>query len=362
MAYGTLSVQDLLATQKTIAEIGEDQTFLAIQTALDAHNILLREKLAQLADPTTDRQRRYGGLDLMQMDELDEFGTPDAEKVVAGLTVGFPMRLYGKAVQWTRKYFQNAGANEFAEQFIAVQDADVRNMDLQLRRTVFNPINSPGYVDRLVDNVTLYPKAFVNADGAPLPVGPNGEVFNGVTHTHYLGTQTGTWQASDVVAHVETVVEHYALGRAMIYINRAQETAMRGFAGFIPLQPVQIRPGISSPYIDPQQYPLDPQQLYNRQIGIFGNQGAEVWVKPWIPTGYAFAFLLGAPKPMALRERRVGSMGLVVAAEDEEHPLRARTLENEYGLGVWNRVNGAVMDLTHTTYNAPTLTGATASS
>jgi hypothetical protein len=355
MSYGTLSVQDLLATQKTIAEIGVDQVYLAIQMALDAHNSLLREKVNFLCESTTDRQRRYGGPDQMTMDEIDEFGTPDAQKIAAGQTVGFPLRLYGIAVQWTRKYFENAGANEFAAEFVATQDADVKNMDKQIRRAIFNPTNTT-FVDRLVDNVTIYPKAFANADGAPLPVGPNGEVFNGATHTHYIGTTSGvlgSWSAADVQALIETVVEHYAMGSPKLLINRAQEAAVRGMSGFIPYQPVQVVPAITSAYVAPSSQALDTQQLYNRAIGIIGNQAAEVWVKPYINAGWVFAFLDGGPKPLCVRERRLGTMGLVIAAEDEEYPLRARSLENEYGVAVWNRVNGAVQYLSGTSYTAP---------
>jgi hypothetical protein len=348
MAFGTLSVSDLLATQKTIAEIGVDQVYLAIQTSLDAHNSLLREKLDFLCEATTDRQRRYGGPDTMAMQEIDAYGTPDAQKVQAGSTVGFPLRLYGIGVQWTRKYFENAGANEFAAEFVATQDADVKNMDLQIRRVLFNPCDTT-FVDRLVDNVTIYPKAFANGDGAPLPVGPNGEVFTPATHTHYMHSATaGTLAALDLNNLIENVVEHYALGRARVLINRAQESTIRGFTTgalqFIPYQYVQVQPAVTAAYVPPEAQDLNVQQLYNRAIGIFGNQAAEVWVKPYIPPGYLFAFLDGAPKPLCVRERRLGTMGLVVAAEDEEYPLRARTMENEYGVGVWNRVNGAVLD------------------
>ena len=350
MPYGTLSVSDLLATQATIAQIGEDRAFGAIQDSLDAHNRLTREILTQLADFTTDRQKRYGGAASGTMDEIDEFGTPDAQKVVAGVTVGFPLRLYGRSVQWTRKYFQNASAMEFAAEFLDIQDSDLRNMHLQIRRAIFHPTNTT-FVDKLVDNVTIYPKALINADSTAMPVGPNGETFDGSTHTHYLGTATLT--AVGMTAAIETVVEHSAMGQPMVYINRAQETAVRALTGFTAYTPVQIIPATTTASV---RGDLDTAQLYNRAIGIFGNQAAEIWVKPWVPANWMFIFLAGAPKPLIVRERTLGSMGLVVAADDEEHPLRARTLENEFGVAVFNRVNGAVYYIANATYAEPTLT------
>src|SRR5690348_11067226 len=124
MPYGTLSITDLLSNQATIAQLGEDLVYNAIQIALDAHNEIVAEMLDPLVERTTDRLRRYGGLDTMHMDEIDEFGTPDAQKISAGQNIGFPMRLYGTAVQWTRRYMMTATGKEIAEQFVAIQDAD----------------------------------------------------------------------------------------------------------------------------------------------------------------------------------------------------------------------------------------------
>ncbi|MCA1609033.1 MAG: hypothetical protein LC730_06205, partial [Acidobacteria bacterium] len=94
MAYGTLSVLDTLAaSQQTIAAYGEDNAFRDIELARNAHNSILRESIMDIVDITTDRQRRYGGLAEGTMEEVDEFGRSDAQKIAAGVTVGFPMRL-----------------------------------------------------------------------------------------------------------------------------------------------------------------------------------------------------------------------------------------------------------------------------
>lgn len=355
MPYGTLATIDTLAsTQQTVAQFGEDNAFQAIDAARQAHNARMREMMGALAEVTTERLRRYGGPDAMTFDEIDEFGTPDAQKVTAGSNVGFPLRMYGRSVQWTRKYLQNATVSELTAQFTAAQDADIRNVDLAIRRAIFLPTNV-SFVDRLIDQVVLPVKALVNADSAPLPLAPDGSTFNAATHTHYLARAGGSVVAADIDALINTVAEHYAVGQVMVYINRDFETTMRGFTAagqFVGYQPVQVIPAENTVRATAN---LDTRQLYNRAIGTWGNSGAEIWVKPWIPSGYAFAWVMGGPKPLAFRERTAGSGDLELLYEDEIHPLRARGIGREFGMGAYNRTNGAVLYLGGTTYTAPTL-------
>lgn len=351
MAYGTNSVLDTLAaSQQTIAAYGEDRAFDQIEIARQAHNANMQDMVSKFVETTTDRQRRYGGVDDMVMDQVDEFGRGDAQKITTGVTVGFPLRLYDLSVQWTRKYMQNATTAELANQFTAAQTAHVKAIQREVKRAIFTPTNTT-FVDTLVDNVSLSVKAFVNADSASIPNGPNGESFDGATHTHYAA-RVGTLAASDITSALETVIEHHNQGQAMLFINRAQEASIRTFtSNFTPYLDARIVPGSAT---TTAQGNLVPTNLYNRAIGIF--DGAEVWVKPWMPASYMFIYVDGAPKPLVMRERVAGGSGLQIAAEDEAYPLRARTLEAEFGVGVYTRTNGAVLYTGGTSYVTPTIT------
>lgn len=357
MPYGTLSTADTLGSLAvstlTIAQIGEDEAFAAITAALDAHNAQVREMMDLLVETTTDRLRRYGGPATVTMDEIDEYGTPDAQKVTAGLNVGFPLRLYGTALQWTRRYFLNATGAELAAQFEAARDADAKLVIRELKRAMFTPTNFT-ILDRLVDGLSLDVKRFVNADGAGIPVGPNGVTFNGATHTHYLYTAGTTLAAADITALIETLIEHYSSGEPLIYINRAQETVFRGLTGFTAYLDARIIPATNANQLRGQ---LDTTNLYNRAIGIYG--GAEIWVKEWVPAGYLLGTVRGGPKPLVMRERSAGSGDMVLSFDDEVHPLRARGFEREAGWAVWNRTNGAVLYIDSGAagaYVAPTIT------
>jgi hypothetical protein len=349
MTYGTLSVTDLLATtQQSVAEVGEQRIFETLQDDLNIHNGRVRQMRAALAETTTDRQRRYGGNDAMVMEDIAEFGTPDAQKVAAGATVGFPLRLAGVTIQWTRKWFQNHTAAELAAQYTAAKAADIKRIERDIKRALFTATNST-FVDRLVDVVSLSVKALVNADSAAIPLGPEGDSFDGATHTHYLGT--GSFVAADLTGLIDTVLEHHNTGQVMVYINKAQEAAVRAFTGFTAYTDPRLMLGTQANQPGARLDLLNPT---NRAIGIFGP--AEIWVKPWIPASYLFAWVAGAPPPLAFRIRNPQADALVIAADDEVHPLRAQSMEREFGVGVWTRTNGAALYTGNATYASPTIT------
>lgn len=351
MAFGTHSIDDLLATTSTsVANFGEQTTYEALNTYLQAHNAILQTQLADLVETTTDRQRRAGGVDTMVMEDLDEYGRADAQKVATIDTVGFPLRQYGAALQWTRKYMLQATPAELAAQTQALATADNLKMQVLIKRAIFLPTNRTN-VDLLVDKVTLAPvKALQNADGSPMMYGPNGEVFDGSTHTHYLARAGGSLVGSDVDSLVSTVTEHYTSGQALLYINAAQEATIRGFTNFDRYYAPGIQPAISAQYAN--RATLDVSNVGNRAIGLW-NGTAEVWVKPWIPAGYLFAWIRGQQKPLVMRERSAGSSALQLDYDNEQFPLRAKQMSREVGFGAWTRTNGAVLYAGGTSYTAP---------
>lgn len=349
MPYGTLTTLDTLASSlSTIAVIGEDQAFAAIDAALSAHNALMNDMISSFAEQTTDRMRRFGGDASMQMDEIDEYGRADAQKIAAGQNVAFPLKLFGGTLQWTRKYFQNATGAELAAQVTGMMTADVRNFNYQLKLALFNPTNYTT-TDRLTDHLSLDVKRLANADGAQLPLGPNGETFDGSSHTHYLGTSS--FAASDLTSLINTLVEHFATGSVEVYINSAQEATVRGFTGFTPYVDARL---VNQSNAIVATAPLNVMNMNNRAIGIFG--AAEVFVKPWVPSGYVAGVVKGVTPPLVYRTRNAASAGLQLVADNEQYPLRARSWEREFGLGAWDRVAAAVLYTGNATYAAPTLT------
>jgi hypothetical protein len=123
--FGTNTTLDTLAaSQQTIAQFGEDRAWDAVQAGFDAQNNLMRQALLGLVEGTSDRQRRYGGTDNMSFGLLDQYGTPDAQKVTAGVTIGVPLYNLGRSLQWTYTGFQRMTGAQMAAQTTALMTGD----------------------------------------------------------------------------------------------------------------------------------------------------------------------------------------------------------------------------------------------
>jgi len=352
MAYGTLSTLDTLASvRQSVLDFGEDRAWEAISVALAAHNTQVGEMLANFVERTTDTRRSYGTGDTKTMDELDQFGLPDAQKISAALTVDFPLRRYGNSLQWTRQWMISNTAAQLAAEVAAIFDADRLALIREIKRAIFTATNTT-FVDRLgmPANVSLAVKAFANNDSSGYPLGPNGESF-ATSHNHYIGSATLTTAAANSL--ILAVQEHANVGTPVVIIAAADEAGWRALTGFSAY--VDARLTLNTAANQPLAR-LNYSDLYNRAIGIYG--GAEIRIRPWAIANYAFAYIENQPPILCMRvPSQAPDLGnLNFNYEDERLPLRARHYERQFGVGVWNRVGGAVLYHANATYASPTIT------
>jgi hypothetical protein len=354
MAYGTLQILDTIGARRAAASdylhiYDEQELYKQIQLFLDAHNELLTEIMGDVvAGPVTDRLMTWGGNDTVDMIDGDEYSRPDVQKIqVSPVTMGLPLRL--KQIGWgvTRLFMQNKTVQDLDQVLVAIRDADVRDVARSIRRALFNPVNNTAYTDRRVDGANYPLRALLNADSATIPPDPYGNVFNAATHTHFLGTSS--FAAADLQAVITTVLEHYLAGNIAIYISKSLETTVRGFTGFFPYYDSRLT--LANNQTVAASVQLDITNPLNRAIGIF--DAAEIYVRPWVPAGYAFFFNRTAPKPLAMRVRDNVQGTLHIAADLEIYPLRAQFMEREYGISVVERSNGACLYTGNATYAAP---------
>ena len=273
---------------------------------------------------------------------------------LTGTDIGWPLRAYQVALQWTRLFFEEKTLAEFTKQFDAITTGDVKRLEREIKRAFFRPTNYT-FVDKRVDYVSLPVKALVNADGAPIPRDQFGNSFDGSTHTRFLGT--GSLADANVQALVDTVIEHGTNGQVVIYCNRAQEASIRVMASFDPYPPELIRPGGGSTADVAIGGTERYFELDDRPIGVWDG-AIVVWTKPWVPANYILCLALDSPggKPLRFRTKRGAGKGdLRLMANDEQYPLRANLFQREYGIGVWNRTSAAVLYTANATYAAPTL-------
>lgn len=358
MPFRTLSLLDDLENQNQIVEdFGQEELGRRFNEALAVHNETVQEIVGDFAFVHDVPQLAYGVAETgVEMQEVDEFGSADASAASGAGNVGFPLRDYLTAVQWTRLYLQTHSVADLARQVDDRASADLRNMHRQFRRSLFNSVNNLTYVDRHATGLTLQLRAMLNADGGGVPNGPNGETFDGATHTHYLAT--ASLVTANLQSAISTVAEHGVAGEVRVYINRAQEATIRGMTPqFQPFLLSGINPGLSASYAEGGT--LDYRDPNNRDIGNF--EGAIVSVKPWIPANYILVFDTGAggtDKILGIRTRSGGLTGLGafgIRAEHEHYPLQARQMGREFGVSVFQRHKGAVLYTGGGTYVVPTI-------
>lgn len=347
---GTYDISSLAAFRDiSAAEFGLDTIAQTLEADLAAWNQMVTEMVTDMAEVTTDRQRRYGTSIAGEMQEVDEYGRASTQKAEAGDTVGFPLRLMQYNLGWTAKYLQVATPADLAAQQLAAEDAHWRRIQKEIKKAIYIPTNYT-FRDHLIDNVDLNIKRFVNADGGGIPNGPNGEVYDPATHTHYDAINGVT--ATALTNAINDVIEHGHGGAVKVGINKADESIVRALTGFV----AYPDPRIVFRATDTPANTLDLSRLDNRPIGIFA--GAEVWVKSWVLDNYYFIWDSDDPnKPLAMRQRTQETLqGLRLAAENADYPLYVQFMEAEFGFGVWTRTNGLVLYVGGGTYVAPTIT------
>ncbi len=348
---GTLDISSLLAARfQSAVAFGLSTIQRILEADVAAHNTIVLQMVSEICEVTTDRQRIYGTSASGEMVEVDEFGRSPTQKSAPGATVGFPLRLFQYGLGWTQKWLETRTPADLAIAVQAAEKAHLKAIQKEVKRAIFLSANYT-FNDHLVDKVDLAVKRFINADSAGIPEGPNGEAFDGATHTHY--SPVAALDAASLTALIDNVVEHGHGGMVKVAIARANEAAVRGLTGFTAYQDPRLVFGASTTGVPGTR--LDITRLDNRAIGIYG--AAEVWVKPWAIANYAFAWdAAAAQKPLGFRQRQQQTLqGLRIAAQLDTHPLHAQYMEAEYGIGVWTRTNGGVLYFNGGAYVDPTI-------
>lgn len=376
---GTLAVTDalvsLLGNQVSVITFGTQAAYTQIQEENAAYNRVVQEELAMFTERSEDVTRAYGGAGIIDAEEMNEFDSVDASKVTGAYPVSFPLTRHGSKVGYTSDFLATNSVDQLAAQYLAARTGDQIKIQSKIRRALYVPVSRPvylpgtrtvnpnAYIDRLVPpNVPLGIYPLLNADGAPVPVGPNGETFDGATHTHYMASDwtapgsTPSTRDGDLQATCNNLLEHAVDGDLMIVINRAQEGAMRALPNFVRNFDSTVRVADTITYATGA---LDVRQTFNRCIGTFN--GFEVWVKPWALPGkivpMAMGGGVGGGKVLVWRVRKGGlwadfnfrAEGLA-EGHQKNFPIGADPMTRDGDCSVWERHMAVVLDVSGPVY------------
>lgn len=375
--FGTHALENLLERNETIQEFGEDKMLTAIRASIAAHNEAINEFLNPLVRYTNLQQEPYGervGTSRIRGQRVDQYGAVDVMRprlpTVEVGNIGYPLYRWQFAWQFTRDYIETATPRDAAFRLLAIQQGDLDRIDYEVRNAFFNPVSDLTYRDQLTDNIQLPIRRLANGDGQMLPDGPNGEVYNPATHTHYMARAGGAVAPADIDAAVQNVLEHGVRGPLRIYINMEDEPTIRAMPNFYPFEfretytPLELLP--ESTVLMRERGPLiegvDPSNPDNMRIGRW-NAKYEVSTKPWVYPGYIVVIDLGK-RPLVWRSRQnptaafgaQGRSALRIVGGHERFPLRAEWMEREFGVAIGDRLAAAILYIGDTTYTMPTIT------
>lgn len=346
---GAHTIDDLLDVKhQSVAEFGRNTVEEIIQNDLENHRAITEEMVNEIADTSTDRQRIYGDAGNTSMEKVDEFGRGTTQEDHDSGEVAFPLEKFLHDVGWTDDYEVNATPADMAQAVLNAEKADVKRIRTEMKRAIFKSSNYT-FTDRLIDKVSLDVKRLVNADGDPIPPGPNGKTFDGSTHTHY-NAENGISNGG-VDDSVTDLMEHGHTNEVRMYINQADASAVKGLSDF--KEAVDARLTLDSNANQLRQQRDASRPLDDRWIGTFN--AAEVWIKPWVPSDYLFIFDAMADEETLVQRQHQnsGMRGLRLAAEIRDYPLNIDNMEHYMGFGVWNRTNGVVHYTGAGTYSDP---------
>jgi len=288
-----------------------------------------------------------------------EYGVPDPAR---GKTDGHmaPIEPYDWSLGWTEWYLREHYPDDL--------DADIQSMIDSVRKLWQKALLKRMFDDtaNTVASTALADLPFANADNdistyVP-PVSPEGEEFL-YTHDHYLGTSvtgitTTTFDISAVDVCVEHLQEHGFGSPFEMIVSRTDVGSWAAVTGFKP-------PSWAG--IDYKSSAVERSAFgdIGSYIGSIETQRGVVrlWETPRVPTTFAALYKTNEPgveggtgAPLRVRVDDMYGFGFgLVPGTYVTQPTHLLLGFGKFGVAVGNRLNGVLLDLTNSTYTAPTI-------
>jgi len=304
------------------------------QDSLEDYNATSHGLVDLLAFRTTDKtfsvvQGAY------EFEEYADYTLPDSQDLTyLELSVGIKDFDLRYAYTWAR-ILESSSAELDARHEAALQ-ADTR---LMLKQVLRAALTKEGLTLKGVTS-----PAFYNADGTIPPTVKN-TTFTG-WHNHYLTTGESSVNAGDLDQMQDDLTEHGFVTDLVLMVNRSQQRTIEGFTNFVPskdrVHDIKWTNLVGEPY-----------------IGSYSQMA--ILVEDWIPAGYLFLFSAqgqGTARPIAFREStNEQAQGLILQrGNNPEYPLSDSFYYRKFGVGVRQRGNGVLMQVTASSeYTSPTI-------
>lgn len=350
--YAALGLPD--HDRSYINTIGQAVVFEATQELLAQYNADLNAAMSVFVErTTTDHQIRYKLPMTGRMQRRGGQARSGAVKAVGQWDVALPLEEFGDAVAGDRVAMAYMTIQEYDRHLDGIMIRNKNTRRHELLRALFNN-TSRTFVDDNYGDLTVVPLA--NGDSVVYPpvIGSESEA----TAQHYLTSGYAASAISDSNNPVRTIAKkleqrfgaEQGNSNIAVFINSAQSDKISDLADFEEVTDRFVILGA-----DGNMLTGLPANVPGRVIGRVSGAWVIEW--DWIPENYLLGIHFGAPRPLLQRvdPAETGlTSGLQLVASDERYPFEGAQWSDRFGLGVGNRLNGVVMELTaDPTYDIP---------
>lgn len=351
----TLDQLNAVELNGSAIEYGLDRINVEVNKTLQMYNKQVDELLsAEICENLTEQVKVFNTGEIGEGIEGNEFSRGMTMNTNGIWQVGFILKKYLFNVGYTFDWLQIASVGEVSRKLIELQGMHQKNTRKQIMKALFTLNTNDTSRDEFDNGEEVTVRGFWNADSSNMPANAAGKTFDGSSHSHYLGSVSGSVAASDINGLINTIVEHDVTEGLFLAINPEDTSTIEAFtSNFTPL----ASPVMNYNVTDVTKLTQTSDDMNNRQIG-FWNRWIPVWTKPYVPQHYMTCLSTGNSmgKPIGRRLHKVSAMrGLRLNSTSLMEPLITERAISFEGYGILNRSAGGVLLMNNSSYSAPTL-------
>ncbi len=277
-----------------------------------------------------------------------------AVKAYGSWDVAYPLEDFGAQIAGDDISMAYMTAEELSTHIDTVTAQNTNTFRFEMLKALMND-SADTFVDELHGSLTIQPLA--NGDSVVYPPVEGSE--SEATAEHYVTSGYAASGISDTndpyPVLTGLLTDHFGRNtgnsNVVTFINSAQETLTANLARFVDVPDRFVAVGDDTDV--PSGLPMAPGVVVGRHTS-----GTWIVSWDWIPAGYMLSVHLEAPAPLKKRVDPSDTglpTDLALVARDMQYPFESSEWRHRFGLGVGNRLNGAVMELTaDATYDTPT--------
>ena len=342
-----------------LADSGKGLLFTAVNERLAYHNAEIASMLSIFVERTTEKfTERYllpgGG----KLQRLGMQSPATAVKRSGYYDVGYQLNKYGAVLAGDEDTLGYMTVQELQAQLDNIMAQDLNMMRWRILVSLFENTNL-AFTDPYRANATTTVTRLANTDGTLYPPIVGSETEADDNHYLYSGYDVADIliTANPVATCVAEIAEHFggtgSTGKNFVYFHANDQTAyLKAIAGYVAIEEAKVQLGDDTARLRPG-WPKVPGTVH----GVLSGAYLSEW-DGWIVDKYGLCILLGVPAPLIMRvhpESTGLGRGLIMASQDEHHPVMQAHYKHDYGFGCGNRLSAACIEISEDgAYTPPT--------